>query len=90
MLTTATSGGLEQAEAAEPAPIHAASLNEEQLRVEAAVKQLPAREQELLTMRLTHELSYKQIADITGLSVSNVGFLLHQAVTRLREALPTA
>jgi DNA-directed RNA polymerase specialized sigma24 family protein len=27
--------------------------------------------------------SYKEIAQITGLSVTNVGFLLHQAMTAL-------
>jgi RNA polymerase sigma-70 factor (ECF subfamily) len=85
-----TAGGLEldRVKTPSPDPSEAASLREEHGRVEAAVKQLPAREQELLAMRLVHQLSYKQIAEITGLSVSNVGFILHQAVTHLREAVP--
>ena len=32
----------------------------------------------------------KQIADITDLSVSNVGVLIHQAVTRLRSTMNAA
>ena len=32
-------------------------------------------------------MSYKAIAGITGLSVSNVGYLLHTAVKALREKM---
>ena len=45
---------------------------------------LPARQQELLRLKFLNGFSYKQISRITALSVSNVGFLIHTAVTRLR------
>ena len=61
--------------------------NEEQQLVEQQILQLPTREQELLSLRLSHGMSYKQIAEITGLTTSNVGFLLHQALMRLKTAL---
>ena len=32
-------------------------------------------------------MSYKEIATITGLSVSNVGYLLHTAIKELRERM---
>lgn len=60
---------------------------EEQQLVEQQILQLPTREQELLSLRLAHGMSYKQIAEITGLTTSNVGFLLHQALMRLKTAL---
>lgn len=64
---------------------------EEQARLEQCLDQLSPRQQEVLRLRLKHELSYRQIAEITGLSVGNVGFHLHQAVVRLRQLmLPTA
>jgi RNA polymerase sigma-70 factor, ECF subfamily len=74
-----------------PESIHDPSVamerSEEQQLVEQQIQQLPAREQELLALRLSHGMSYKQIAEITGLSPSNVGFLLHQALVKLKTAL---
>ena len=70
-------------------PSAAMQRSEEQQLVEQHIQQLPAREQELLALRLSHGMSYKQIAEITGLSPSNVGFLLHQALVRLKTALAT-
>lgn len=61
--------------------------SEEQSLVEQQIQKLPSREQELLALRLSHGMSYKQIAEITGLTTSNVGFLLHQALVRLKTAL---
>ena len=51
------------------------------------VADLPAREQELLRLRYQGELTYKQISQVTGLSVSNVGYILNQAINRLRDAV---
>jgi RNA polymerase sigma factor (sigma-70 family) len=46
---------------------------------------LPANQQEVVHLRFQAGLSYRQISEVTGLSVSNVGFLLHTALARLRE-----
>jgi RNA polymerase sigma factor (sigma-70 family) len=51
------------------------------------LERLPAREQELLHLKFAEGLRYKEIAGITGLSVSNVGFLLHRALQTLRGQL---
>lgn len=56
-------------------------------RLKCSVSQLPNRQQEILRLRLQDDLSYKQIAEVMGLSVSNVGFLLHQAVSALRASV---
>ncbi|MHC4940311.1 MAG: RNA polymerase sigma factor [Planctomycetota bacterium] len=48
------------------------------------VERLPAREQEILHLKFAEGLAYKQIAAITGVSVGNVGFLLHRALQKLR------
>jgi len=45
---------------------------------------LPDRERELIRLKFESGLSYKDIAAVTGLSVSNVGYLLHHAVQTLR------
>lgn len=62
-------------------------LREEKDRMESQIKLLSEKEQEVLSLRLSHGLSYKQIAEVTGLSTSHVGVTLHQAVMRLRSAL---
>jgi RNA polymerase sigma-70 factor (ECF subfamily) len=46
---------------------------------------LPENQGEVLRLRFQHQLTYKQIADVTGLSVSNVGFLIHTGLKSLRE-----
>jgi len=56
-------------------------------RVLAAVAELPATQQEVLRLRFQNDLSYKEISEITSQSVSNVGFLIHVAIKRLRETL---
>ncbi len=45
---------------------------------------LPANQQEVIRLRFQEGLSYKEIGTVTGLSVSNVGFLMHTGLKRLR------
>lgn len=60
---------------------------EEADRCRQAIAGLSDQQQEVLQLRLTHELSYSQIADITGLSVNHVGVTIHQALKKLRTQL---
>ncbi len=41
-------------------------------------------------MKFQAGLSYREISEVTELSVTNVGFLLHTALARLRESLAAA
>lgn len=54
-------------------------------RLRLLVKSLPERQRELVRLKFEAGLSYRDIASATGLSVSNVGTLLHHAVQSLRE-----
>jgi RNA polymerase sigma-70 factor (ECF subfamily) len=60
---------------------------EQQQTLSDLVEKLSPRQQEILRLRLQAGLSYREIAEVTGLTVSNVGFHLHQAVKSLRTAL---
>lgn len=73
----------------DPAPDASAIASEEEDKVhlDKLVHKLSPRQQEVLRLRLQAGLSYKQIAEVTGLTVSNVGFHLHQAVRSLRDSL---
>ena len=56
-------------------------------RAIALLDRLPETQQEVIRLKFQNELSYREIADITGHSVSNVGFLLHTGIKRLRELM---
>jgi len=51
------------------------------------LEQLPRNQREVIRLKFQHDLSYKEISSITGLSVTNVGFLLHTGIKRLRKLL---
>src|SRR5687768_4635811 len=53
----------------------------------AVMQDLPDNQQEVLRLKFQHGMSYKQISQVTGLSVTNVGFLLHVALKALRRRL---
>jgi RNA polymerase sigma-70 factor (ECF subfamily) len=73
----------------DPAPDAAqvASDAEDKVHLNQLVGKLSPRQQEVLRLRLQAGLSYREIAEVTGLTVGNVGFHLHQAVRNLRDAL---
>ncbi len=50
-----------------------------------ALEQLPDNQQEVIRLKFQAGLSYKEIARVTNLSVSNVGFLIHTGMKSLRE-----
>lgn len=72
---------------AAPPPDEHASQDEQLVLVRRQIGKLSDQQQEVLRLRMHDGLSYKQIADVTGLSVSNVGYHLHQAVSLLRVKL---
>lgn len=52
------------------------------------LQQLSPRQREVILLKFQQGLSYDEIAQITGLSTGNIGFLIHQGIKRLREAIP--
>ena len=53
-------------------------------RLGVLLKQLPQREQELVALKYGAEATNRAIAELTGLSESNVGTILHRVVQTLR------
>lgn len=70
-------------------PADRAIIDEELQWLQKQIANLSLRDQEVLSLRLQQGLSYKQIAEVMDLSVSHVGVVIHQAVNRLRESLPS-
>ncbi len=52
-----------------------------------AIAGLPAPQRETLLLKLQHELSYEEIAEVLGIPVGTVRSRLHHAVRRLREVI---
>lgn len=67
-----------------PAPPALAEASELARTLLGLARDLPPNQAEVLRLKFQGGLSYKEIAAITGHSVSNVGFLLHVAVKSLR------
>ena len=49
------------------------------------VENLPVRQRELVYLKFQQDFTYREISRVTGLTVSNVGFILHQAVNSLKK-----
>ncbi len=57
------------------------------LKLEEALLKLQDKEREVVLLKIYEELSYKEISKQTGLSESNVGFILHTAMKKLAQSL---
>ena len=66
-----------------------AVVNEQQGQVLSALGDLPSLQQDVLRLKFQNEFTYKQIAEITGKSVSHVGVLIHDGLTALRNQFRT-
>lgn len=64
-----------------------ASEAEEKQQLQIMLGALTPRQQEVIRLRMQAGLSYKEIASVTGMTVSNVGFHLHEAVKSLHVRL---
>lgn len=64
---------------------HALEKEEQLSEVLAILANLPANQQEVLRLKFQGDLSYQEISRITGLSVTNVGFLIHTGLQTIRE-----
>ena len=83
-MTRFAEGQEERVRADEPRPgrtLEAVETHEQLLRL---IDRLPANQQEVIRLKFQNGFSYKEISRITELSASNVGFLIHTAVQRLR------
>ena len=77
-------GQVERVTAADPRPGHLLEHTETYAAILRLIEQLPPNQQEVVRLKFQNGFSYKEISRITELSVTNVGFLIHTAVARLR------
>ncbi len=68
-------------------PVKRVEESELAARILGMMEELPENQRAVLVLKFQEGLSYKQIGERTGLSVSNVGFLIHTGIKTLRGAL---
>lgn len=78
------SAGMDQKQSHAPEPNALAERREDGVALREALARLPALQQEMVRLKFQHGLSYREIARVTGRSVTNVGFILHKALRAMR------
>ena len=86
----ASEAQLATCKSAEPSPAAVAQKRQAMSQVQEHMEQLSHKQQEVLRLKFQHELSYREIARVTGQSVTNVGYLIHTAISKLRELMEAA
>jgi len=76
---------LESRESEQPAPFESLEAKEASGFLLKILGTLPPRQQEVLQLKFQNDLSYQEISEITQLSVSNVGVMIHNALKTLRQ-----
>lgn len=83
-MTALTEVELDHRSAPDPSPAEQAATHDGANRVEELLADLPLNQREVVRLKFQQQLSYQEIAAVTSLSVTNVGFLLHTALKTLR------
>jgi RNA polymerase sigma-70 factor (ECF subfamily) len=67
-----------------PGPLDVAEHKEQAARVLDLLESLPPNQREVIRLKFQSGFSYQEISRISGLSVSNVGYLIHHGMKTLR------
>ena len=70
-----------------PAPDEKMVRMEAVAQTRACVEELDDRSQQLVRLRFEDGLSYKEMSERTGLTVTNVGYILHKSLKKLATSL---
>ena len=70
-----------------PGPERSALMREQQETVQNALQRLPENYRLVTVLRYMHDLSYEEIADVTGLTISTIKTRLHRARNMLADML---
>jgi RNA polymerase sigma factor (sigma-70 family) len=85
-MTLATEDAVEQLTGADD-PAASVEQTDSSQHILKLLESLPPNQQEVLRLKFQHALSYREIAGVTGLSESNVGFLISTGLKTIREKM---
>ncbi|MEX0725250.1 MAG: sigma-70 family RNA polymerase sigma factor, partial [Planctomycetaceae bacterium] len=72
-------------DAGERDPHDAVVRQDEFRRIYEQLKHLPENQQEAIRLKFQSGLSYREISEVTGITVTQVGVLIHRGIKTLRE-----
>lgn len=72
---------------ADPGPAATLEQRENATTIFGMLDALSPNQREVIRLKFQNDLSYREIADVTKLSVTNVGFLIHAGLKKLRALL---
>lgn len=72
---------------AETDPAERAATRDQAGHALKMLETLPPKQREVIELKLRHGLKYREIAEVTGQSLGNVGFLIHHGMKTLRARL---
>ena len=76
-----------QEKSADLSPDSGLMAEESAQSLSSQIGKLPDKQQEVLKLKYHGGMSYKEIAEVTGLTISHVGNLLHRAIANLRQTI---
>jgi RNA polymerase sigma-70 factor (ECF subfamily) len=77
----------EERACASPGPAATLERRESAATIFGLLDALSPNQREVIRLKFQNDLSYREIAEVTRLSVTNVGFLLHTGLKKLRQML---
>ena len=83
-MTPLTDMQAQTCESPEPPPSAVAERADAQNEIQRALHTLPENQREVIRLKFQDAMSYREISQVTGLSESNVGYLLHTAIRSIR------
>jgi RNA polymerase sigma-70 factor (ECF subfamily) len=83
-MTPLSEAGTELLPSRDTDPARLAEVRDSSRRILLLLEQLPERHQEVVRLKFQNDLSYREISQITRLSISNVGFILHTSLKKIR------
>lgn len=76
-----------KAEGRETAPEATMQNRESYQAANRLIAELPSNQQEVIRLKVQGGFSYREISELTGLSVSNVGYLLSTGLKHVRQRM---
>jgi RNA polymerase sigma factor (sigma-70 family) len=77
----------EDMKAEDPAPDEVAEQRHDRRALQRFIEELPEKHKDVVALRFAGGLSYREIAGVTGLTETNVGFVLHTALKKLKKRM---
>lgn len=84
-MTELMESDLTNASSGPPPPSEVAEQHENATRLLDLLEDLSSNQREVLRLKFQDDLSYREISEVTSLSVGNVGFLIHIGIKALRD-----